>query len=154
MSRLVGFALSAMFLLLITNKQSDQFSKYKKVEAYEVRPGILMMPRYAEDGQVCEIGLERWHFLPQEIDLDSDLLREKIDQIALELAPANERGPRPKSLLERGMIDLMGNSMVSSDEYENISIKIYGPILPTSKADEIDTANIVATITWKKRKCQ
>ena len=138
MSRLVGFALSAMFLLLITNKQSDQFSKYKKVEAYEVRPGILMMPRYAEDGQVCEIGLERWHFLPQEI----------------ELAPANERGPRPKSLLERGMIDLMGNSMVSSDEYENISIKIYGPILPTSKADEIDTANIVATITWKKRKCQ
>jgi hypothetical protein len=29
-------------------------AKYKAVEAYEVRPGILVFPTYSEDGEVCE----------------------------------------------------------------------------------------------------
>jgi hypothetical protein len=48
--------------------QSSRFSKYKTVEAYEIGPGILMMPNFSSDGQVCEIGLEILHYSPKEFD--------------------------------------------------------------------------------------
>jgi hypothetical protein len=36
-----------------------------------------MIPRYAEDGQVCEVGLERSPYTPEEIVLYSTLSREE-----------------------------------------------------------------------------
>jgi hypothetical protein len=61
MSKLFGLVVVAMFLLPTVNPAHEKFAKYKAVEAYEIRPGILMMPRYSADGQVCEIGLEKLH---------------------------------------------------------------------------------------------
>ena len=34
-------------------------AKYPVVTSYEVRPGILMTPKYSDDGQVCEMSFGR-----------------------------------------------------------------------------------------------
>jgi hypothetical protein len=53
-----------------------------------------MLPRYASDGRVCEIGLEKKHYSPDLIR-HGDLSRKEIDLIAEELAPSGERVPSP-----------------------------------------------------------
>jgi hypothetical protein len=153
MSKLVCLIFAAAFLLPLAKRQDDQFLKYKAVEAYEVRPGILLMPRYSENGEICEIGLERRHYSPEKIYLDSTLSREEIGQIADELAPANERGPKASGI-EGAYTSIAGHGLTSVTEYENISIQIYGDVLPHSRKNEIVANDIAATIKWKNRKCQ
>ena len=58
MLKLFSLVVAVMLLLPTTNSGREKFAKYKPVEAYEIQPGILMMPRYSADGQVCEIGIE------------------------------------------------------------------------------------------------
>ena len=56
------FTLAAIVLTeLFSNGQSsnDLSARYAAVSAYQVRPGILMTAKYAEDGQVCEMVLQR-----------------------------------------------------------------------------------------------
>ena len=153
MSRSVGLACTVVLLLLSARPQSDRFSRYKSVEAYEIRPGILIMPRYSDDGRICEVGLERLHYSPAQIRLDSSLSRKEIDQIFEELVPANERGPKSKDfgadLISRG-----GGSVTTNAEFENVSIQIFGEELPMSSPREIAAADIVATVRWKNRNCK
>ncbi|MBZ5531769.1 MAG: hypothetical protein LAO20_10085 [Acidobacteriia bacterium] len=151
MSKLIGLAFAAMFLLPSAN---PGFAKYKAIEAYEIRPGILMMPRYSSDGQVCEIGLAKLHYSPEMIRLDSSLSRKEIDQMFKELVPANERGPKPTDIGGSDQISESGRSLVTSSEYENISIQIYSAVLPSSTKHEIVADNVAATIRWKNRRCR
>lgn len=152
MSKLIGLACAVVLLIPAAKPQTDQFSKYRAVDAYEIRPGILMMPRYSADGQVCEIGLERRHYSPEMIRLDSTLSRKEIDEIVDEFAPENERGPKEAGLLG-DMASIDGVSLTTSEVYENISIEIYSKLLPSKKL-KIAEENVAATLTWKNRKCQ
>jgi hypothetical protein len=113
-----------------------------------------MMPTFSTDGQLCEIGLERLHYTPGKITLSSDLSRQEIYQIIDELAPLNERGAKATNPLEQGVVDREGNALVSSEEYENVSIRIYSEASPGSSQHEISATDVVATVTWKHRKCQ
>jgi hypothetical protein len=151
MSKLIGLAFAAMLLLLSAHPGREQFAKYKAVEAYEVRPGILMMPRYSADGQVCEIGLERRQYSPEMIRLDSDLSREEIDQIFEELVPA--RGPRSNDFAGN-TISENGPGMVTNMDFENASIQIFSKKLPGSSRKTIVVDDVAATILLKNRKCQ
>jgi hypothetical protein len=153
MSKVIGLACTSILLLSFVSPQSSRFSAYKAVEAYEIRPGILMMPRYSDNGQVCEIGLERRHYSPEIIRLDSILSREEIDQIFEELVPANERGPRSKDLAGN-LITLGGHSITTNIDFENVSIQVFSEELPASNQREIVERDIVATAHWKNRKCQ
>ncbi len=152
MSKLIGLACAVVLLVPGAKLQTDQFSKYKTVEAYEIRPGILMMPRYSADGQVCEIGLERRHYSPEVIRLDSTLSRKEIDEIVDELAPASERGPKEGGLLGDPAL-IAGGSLTTSETYENISVEIYSELSPSGKL-EIAEENVAAALKWKNRKCQ
>ncbi|MFZ0304506.1 MAG: hypothetical protein WAL75_17575 [Terracidiphilus sp.] len=155
MSKMIGLVFTATFLLLGPSElQRTMFSKYKTVEAYEVRPGILMMPTFSRDGQLCEIGLERLHYTPDKITLSSDLSRQEVYRIIDELAPLNERGSKATSPLEQGVVDRQGNALVTSEEYENVSIRIYSEATAASTQREITASDVVATITWKHRNCQ
>jgi len=154
MWKVIGSAITALFLVLVAGPRNEKFSKFKAVETYEIRPGILMMPRYALDGQVCEIGLERRHYSPGKIYLSSTLSSKDIDQIVDELAPANERGPMVKE--DGGLEDLIlesGTQLTTMVSYENISVKTYSNVSPSSNKRKIVADDIAATITWKNRKC-
>lgn len=121
------------------------------MEAYEVAQGILMFPRYAEDGQVCEIGLEARHYSPDLIRLDPGLPRNEIGRILDELAPIDERGPKDRV---RDLITRAGNSFVTSSEYGNVSIQIYSAVSRNSQKREIVADDVATTIRWKNRKCR
>ena len=153
MLKMIGIVFgSALLLTLSDHPVRSDFAKFKAVEAYEVRPGILMIPTYSADGQLCEIGLEKLHYSPEVIHLDSTLSRKDIDQIFGELVPSEERGPRPASLLQRGMTTFSGHGMVTDEEYQNVSIRIFGSI---SEVGETKTPDeVAATLNWKGRKCK
>jgi hypothetical protein len=135
--------------------ERENLSRLKRVEAYEVRPGIVALPRYTADGQICEIVLEKLHHLATAIRLDPTLTSTEVDQIADQLVPSDERGPKPKGLLEQGIDSLVGNSMETSEEYQNISIHTYRAIVGSPAKDRISVGDIAAaTIKWKHRTCR
>lgn len=153
MSKLVGLPCVLMILFVAMKPQSEKFSKYKAIEAYEIRPGILMMPRYSDDGQVCEIGLERRHYSPDMIGLESGLSREEIDQVFEELVPTNERGPRSKDF-RRDLIVMGGHAITTIVDFQNVTIQIHGSEVSASSKREIVEDGIAATLQWKNRKCR
>ena len=97
MSILIGFVFAAVLLLATANHAHEQFAKYNAVEAYEIRPGVLMMPSYSSDGQVCEMGLEKLHYSPEIIRLDSSLSRKEIDEISMSLYQQMREGHDPRT---------------------------------------------------------
>lgn len=153
MSKLIGLGFAAAALLLPSaNPAHEKFAKYKAVEAYEIRPGVLMMPRYSTDGQVCEIGLEKLHYSAETIRLDSSLSRKEIDQIFDELVPAEERGPKSKDPFGT-LITQEGQSLTTNVDFENVSIQIYGNASSAGKGGTT-VDEVAATLKWKNRKCQ
>lgn len=135
-------------LLLFARPQNDKFSRYKSVEAYEVRPGILMLPQYTRDGQVCEITLEKNHYSNGTAYLDSTIPRETFIELADELVPQTERGKQTMNFGKEYMSAYGGNGVVTFADYENVSIEISGLASPAASAGDI-----VAVIKWKKRTC-
>lgn len=146
MAKLIGLTCAIALLLLPAKLHNERFSKYKRVEAYEVRPGILMMPRYAANGQVCMIVLQKEHYVKGAADLDSTLPRQVVAQIFDELVPPTERGPLTTNKEFDRLSVYAGNSVTSLHDYENVSFDISR--LASSPGD------IVATIQWKGRSCQ
>jgi hypothetical protein len=146
MTRLTVLACAIAFLLLTGNSQDERFPKYKRVEAYEVRPGILMMPRYSANGQVCMVVLQKDHYVNEVALLDSTLPREVVTQIFDELVPPSERGPVsiPEEMARLSLYG--GNAATSRLDYKNVSLEI--------SRQASSPGDIVAVIQWKGRACQ
>ncbi len=150
MLKLLRLACVCALALQVTNSLNGRFAKFKPIEAYEVRPEILMVPRYSDDGQVCEITIQRFHTLNGAASLSSTIPREQLIQIIDELVPRGDRGPLSPVNLGREYISLYTSPTVTTyAEYENVSIYIYGIASPHACAGDV-----VATILWKKRKCR
>jgi hypothetical protein len=153
MSRMA--TLSALFLLPLIAGTSDNqsLSRYKAIETYEIRPGIVIMPRYTSGHEVCEVGIERRHYSPEIIRLNSDLSRKEVDQIVDDLAPPSDRGPAANiGKIGNELMSQEGNSFATSIDYQNVTVQIYGPATEPDSGDVV-IENIVATIRWKNRKC-
>lgn len=148
MSKLTLFACSALFLFALPRPQREAFSRYTSVTAYEIRPGILIWPRYSDSGQVCEIAIEKSHYRSTAIDLDPSLPREEFIRIIDELVPESERGRLKIDLNDDYTSLYNGSSITTFKEYENVSINIFGKT--SAKAGVRD---VVATVSWKKRDC-
>jgi len=149
---ILGF-LSTMFF--VGHAEREKLSRLKRVEAYEVRPGIVALPRYAADGQICEIALEKLHHSAGTVRLDPTLTSTEVDQIADQLVPNDERGAKPKGLAEQEIDSLAGNSMETSQEYQNISIHMYRAIVGTPSKGRVFVDDIAAaSIKWKHRTCR
>ena len=154
MSKYLGLGLLLALALVVGTVAQQDFGKYRKVEAYEVRPGVLMLPRYTVDNQLCEIGLERLHDSPGLIRLDSALSGKEIDQILGELVPVDQRG-KPSSLNALGpLVTQMGHGMTTTTDFENVTIQIYGAASPSSRKDEVTVDDVLATVRWKGRTCR
>jgi len=106
--------------------QNERFFKYPAVEAYEIRPGMLMMPRYSDGHEVCEIVLERNHYSNETANLDSTMPRDVISQMVDELAPPGERGPIVGNLGNDYISAYTGNAVTTFADYKNVSIHIFG----------------------------
>jgi hypothetical protein len=144
-------SLVAILLFGSTTPSRERFARYKTLDAYEVRPGVLMMPTYRVDGQICEIALERLHYRSGTIRLDSELSRQQIDEVFDELVPADERGPR-SSRVVGSVVTQSGPSLSTDVDYERVSIHIYGIVAASHKRTKV-IENRVAILNWKDRSC-
>ena len=145
--------LSGALLLPLANPIDKDFAKYKPIEAYEIRPGILMMPRYAADGRVCEIGIERLHYSPETMRVDSTLSQGEINQVFEELVPTDQRGPKSTGSVG-DLITQGGGSLITDINFENVLIQIYGATSPAAKKRDIIVNEVAATLKWKNRICR
>jgi hypothetical protein len=153
MPKFVSLSLTILIMLNAATTTQQRFARYQKIEAYEVRPGILMMPRYTADDEVCEIGLERLHYSPKLIRLDSDLSRKEINEILDELVPADERGKPAKDATDT-LITQSGHSLTTNIQFENVSIQIYGATSPSDHKGKTTVSEVIATVKWKQRMCR
>lgn len=161
MSKLPYLACIAVLLLLGAKSQNEMFAKYKQVEAYEIRPGVLAMPRYNADGEVCEIGFEKPSYSQGSLDIQLSFTQKEIDEIVDEFAPPDVKGTKSKEWWN-GMMDVSGQAYVTTTTYENITISTAGGITPTFHRNFVghqsvhwaSTGDVAFTITWTKRKCQ
>ena len=153
MIKLAAIPLTALLLLFTTDAPSNRFSKYKAVEAYEIRPSILMTPSYTAEGEVCEIGIETKHYSPEIIHVGSALLEREVKSIVDELAPPDERGPES---VQRPMGGFAGGTSFMVTSYQNLEVAEYRSILHTdAKMKNIQVSETESvTIKWKNRKCK
>lgn len=149
---LVAFVSSSSRPPATGSQAEGQFKRYKAVEAYEIRPGVLMMPRYDSAGQMCEIGLEKLHYSPEVIRHGSDLSRKEIDEITSELAPADERGPESEILAGSEITLTDGGASTTISDYENVTIEIHAWQLRSGKKVSTVEQDAVV-IRWKHREC-
>jgi hypothetical protein len=140
---LLGFAFSSG-----PQSAGDLSAMYPVVTSYEVRPGILMIPRYTADGQVCEMSFARQHTTRSGVYLDSLISDKLANDIYDELVPPAVRGhelhdaPDPS-----GTVVTVGSTDITLYNYENIQI--------TYETLTGQRPGVVAVvISWKNRTCR
>jgi hypothetical protein len=148
MSKTINLGCLAL-LVLATASASDEFKRFHAVEAYEVQPGILMVPTYSSNGAVCKIVLEKRHYSSNEIDLDAEMSHQQIWQAFDQLVPKKDRGPSSLDLGDTGeLTTTAGVSTTTIADYENVSLEMDGKTKETG-----DREYVVAVIRWKRRNC-
>ena len=141
MKWILGF-LSLVFGAFSVYPDREFQSRYPRVESYEIRPGVLATPKYARDGALCEVAIEKRHVHGDLVDLGSTLPRELALQMIDELVPQSERGKATIQLAGTDYIDVMdGQTTVTMANYQNVSIQIF-----RTRSDSGDVAVIVK---WK-----
>jgi len=118
------------------------------INAYEVRPGILMTVKYGTDGQVCEMVVERRHTTDSGVNLSSSLPKKLIDELIDELAPTYKRGERiDKSISGKYYLETAIDGRITSTErnYEHAVIIIIGAISTSG----CESGDVVLIIKWK-----
>jgi hypothetical protein len=158
MSKGLFFLFSLLFVTAASWGQTsaDLDRKYRKVTSYELKPGIVMIPKYAEDGNVCEMSVESH---PASGILGATFSDEEVTNIINELVPEPQRGRD----LKTGKYDKWLNTMISSGVadteyyYENISIHVYSATRVEQSGDEqslVPSGNVLIVIKWLKRACK
>lgn len=127
-------------------------TRYPIMTAYQVRPGIVMTAKFAPDGQVCEMTIERRHLTAKAIDLDNPLMSDELtNKILDELVPASERGKEPTGYAKWLSTDVLGPPgdlmLITTNKYQNITVELDGI------SSKCASGTAVMTITWKKRPC-
>ena len=150
----VGSIFAVLLGLSTSATGQGGFEKYKKVEAYEVRPGILMLPSYTADNQVCEIGLQTLMYSPELITLDADLDSKEIDSVLAELVPMDERGKPTDTIPGSYRSVEMGPGLETIKEFENVRIKIHYRLFKPKHENEIAMEQVAVVVTWKSRVCR
>jgi hypothetical protein len=148
MTRLSVFALSIVLYSFLCHRPTDKFQGYRAVQAYEIRPGILAMPKYTSNGEICEIGIQKELYTPELVSIDSTIDQKLLDQVLLELVPTPDRGARIEISGIRNTFDQVGDAVTMTDEYQNVTIRIFArdPAKPNG-------GDVAASIRWAGRKC-
>jgi hypothetical protein len=137
---LIGLAIAGSQL----QSSTELSTRYPVITSYEVRPGILMTPKYSADGQMCQMSIERQRATRSGIMMDSFISAELVKTIVDELVPHSERGPALHGSEDVVAVITTGLLNQSVHSYEKISYNVLsGP-----------NRESVVVIKWKNRKCE
>jgi len=123
---------------------ADLTAKYRQVFSYELRPDVLMTPRYAADGQVCEMVLEKRQKTETGMVFGVSFSEKEVKELVDELVPEAERG---RNLTRRLNTTVVGDFITTEYSYENVFVRLHGITRPAPAGDR------VITIIWPKRAC-
>jgi hypothetical protein len=143
---MMKLVVSICLLVFVLGPSSDRFQKYHAVEAYEIRPGVMVTPFYAASHDVCKVSIEKRHFSNNNVDMDASMTKEQILSLFDELVPKEERGGPSRRFPADTEISEADSGMLSTwIPYENVSLTMYG------KKDRPDRQKyIAAIISWNK----
>ena len=99
----------------------------KPIEVYEIRPGILIYPKFDAEGRLVEARIQRAIATESTIYLDSEIPNDQLTKILNELVPVDRRGKRTDLF---GSISIAGIGGTEDDDYQNVSITYYFSIGP------------------------
>ena len=140
---------SICLLAFVAGSSIDRIRKYRAVEAYEIRPGIFATPIYATNHVLCEIGVEKRHYLNNSVDMDATMSKEQIVSVFDELVPKGERGGSaaklpPDTEVTEGDLGMLNTRI----PYGDVTLTIFG------KKDRPDRQKYVAAVvSWNKLPC-
>jgi len=139
-----------MFCSLAYAQTTGQLSaRYRSFTAFEIRPEIQARATFATSGEVCRIVIEKQRYRSsQKVDFDPVIPSVLANELVDELVPVSERGKRVSPFLSSDSFIAGGTSFIKED-YENVSISMYGNELSVSNKSGAK----VITITWSKRTC-
>jgi hypothetical protein len=137
--------LLTLVVAVLGQTSSDLSAKYPQVPAYKVRPDVLMTARFAADGQVCEMTVEKRETTDTGIRFGDSFSEKEVQGLIDDLVPQNERGRNlTRALNEEVDCDFITTNLT----YENAFFRVYGILRPKDAA-----GNKVIIITWPKRPC-
>jgi hypothetical protein len=122
-------------------------SRFKKLVAFEIRPGIVAFPTFSIGGNVCRLTIQKMRpFESRNSDSDQMIPSTLVDQLVDEVVPPAERGRPSKYLSTESYIS--GGAAFIKQDYENVSVSIYG----TSVVEKANGATLII-IAWRNRTC-
>ena len=148
-SVLISSVVVALFLPTLTAAQTQRQleEKYPKLNAYLVRPNILLTARYSSDGRVCQMALQPVRWTGDSVLL-FPLSEEETVRVVEEIVPEGERGHRKGGLLGVDQLSVFAGHSVSTPYiYERITMDFAGT---TEKGGR----DMVAVVTWNDRSCK
>jgi hypothetical protein len=151
----LAFALAFLSISATAQTAKDLNTKYGAPrDSYEIRSGIFATTKFAPDGRLCEMSVEKRHVKSSgAILVDETLMsQDEMTPIVGELVPINERG---KESTASGLIRIMGVGMTTTYDYENVRITYYAGLAPNhrSKAAIVVRGTAAIVIQWKNRGC-
>jgi hypothetical protein len=140
---------SICLLAFVVGPSSNKFAKYHAVEVYEIGPGLMIMPTYTAEHDLCEISIEKRHYASKGVDMDGAMSKEQVLSLFDELVPKKERGgPGWKLPADTEISEADLGMLVTRIPYENMNLAMYG------KKDSPEKQKyIAAIISWNKQSC-
>jgi hypothetical protein len=140
--------LLALAVAALGQTSADLRAKYPNVIAYRVRPHVLMTARFAADGQVCEMTMEKGQRTDTSIPFDDSFSNEEVHSLMDDLVPEGLRG---RNLTGRFNGRIEGLSVTTEYTYENVLVRVFGTRRVLGQLGAAGDQVIV--ITWRARTC-
>src|SRR5581483_8665125 len=70
---------------------ADLSAKYPHFTAYKIAPDLLMTPKFAADGQVCEMAIEKRHLVDNLLDSVTLFVEREVRDVGESIVPEKER---------------------------------------------------------------
>lgn len=142
---LLQFVLVLSAVGVAAQSTTELQSKYgSPLDAFVIRPGLLMTVKYAAEGKVCEMYIVEARTPGSNIGLRTPLSFETAPELIGELVPVSERG---KKL--RWPVQATGMTMMVFYKYENVSVELVQNLLPAGGWSDSSLE-----IKWNNRGCR
>lgn len=116
------------------------------IKFYKIQPDLLMTAKYAEDGQVCTMYVERRRVSERGLDLRLKISEGEVAKLIEEFVPAEERETKGKA---DGWLRITGGVAERFYDYKNVSV-----ILADVASPDSYNGGSVLIIRWKNRSCE
>ena len=142
-------SLHSIFLSLAMLAQGQAIKlPEKRVDAYQFRPGLLVLPAYSEPGKLCRLVLQKQVVLADgTVSLDPEVSTRVIEEALDKIVPATVRGNKrrvPGGLTVKAIV---GTGIVSSDEYERVTISRY------ASSTSALPGSVAVVVQWMTNPC-